>query len=99
SLSLSGAAVTVYDPQGMDNARKVFPTLNYADSAQAALEDAELVILATEWQEFRELDPEATGKLVASRRIIDGRNVLDVSAWQFAGLIFQAFGRSVNNLA
>ena len=99
SLSLGGAAVTVYDPQGMDNARKVFPTLNYAASAHAALEDAELVILATEWQEFRELDPEATGKLVASRRIIDGRNVLDVSAWQSAGWTIEALGRSVNNLA
>ena len=99
SLSLGGAAVTVYDPQGMDNARKVFPTLNYAASAHAALEGAELVILATEWQEFRELDPEATGELVASRRIIDGRNVLDVSAWQSAGWIIEALGRSVNNSA
>ena len=49
-LSLAGASVRVYDPQGMDNARKVFPTLDYAASLEDALTGAELVILATEWQ-------------------------------------------------
>ncbi|MCP5939983.1 UDP-glucose 6-dehydrogenase, partial [Klebsiella pneumoniae] len=61
SLSLAGAAVTVFDPEGMENAKKVFPTLNYAPTADAALQDSELVILATEWQEFRDLDPAAAG--------------------------------------
>ncbi|MFH0411497.1 UDP-glucose dehydrogenase family protein [Corynebacterium sp. L4756] len=95
SLSLGGAAVTVYDPQGMDNARKVFPTLGYAESAAEALKDAELVILATEWQEFRDLDPAATGELVAAKHIIDGRNVLDVASWNAAGWTVEALGRSL----
>ncbi|MGO2652755.1 MAG: UDP-glucose dehydrogenase family protein [Corynebacterium casei] len=95
SLSLGGAAVTVYDPQGMDNARKVFPTLGYAESVSEALRDAELVILATEWQEFRDLDPAEVGKLVARKHIIDGRNVLDVASWNDAGWIVEALGRTL----
>ena len=93
SLSLAGAAVTVYDPQGMENAKKVFPTLNYVASASEALKDTELVILATEWQEFRDLDPAEAGELVARRHIIDGRNVLNVDAWREAGWTVEALGR------
>ena len=92
-LSLAGAAVRVYDPQGMDNAAKVFPTLDYAASLEDALTGAELVILATEWQEFRDLDPAAAGELVANRHIIDGRNVLNVDAWRAAGWTVDALGR------
>ena len=95
SLSLAGAAVTVYDPQGMENAKKVFPTLDYAASVRAALVDAELIILATEWQEFRDLEPADTAELVSQPHIIDGRNVLDVAKWQAAGWRIQALGRNL----
>ncbi|WP_293770641.1 UDP-glucose/GDP-mannose dehydrogenase family protein [uncultured Corynebacterium sp.] len=94
SLSLAGAAVTVFDPEGMDNARKVFPTLNYADSATEALTGSELVILATEWQEFKDLNPVATAEIVDSPNIIDGRNVLDLAAWRAAGWTATALGRA-----
>jgi len=93
SLSLAGAAVTVYDPEGMDNAKKVFPTLDYAADTESALREAELVILATEWQQFKELDPNEAGELVDNKHIIDGRNVLDVAAWSNAGWKIQALGR------
>ena len=92
SLSLAGAAVTVYDPEGMDNAKKVFPTLDYAADTESALREAELVILATEWQQFKELDPNEAGELVDNKHIIDGRNVLDVAAWSNAGWKIQALG-------
>lgn len=95
SLSLAGAAVTVYDPEGMDNAKKVFPTLDYAADTESALREAELVILATEWQQFKELDPNEAGELVDNRHIIDGRNVLDVAAWSNAGWKIQALGRTL----
>lgn len=95
SLSLAGAAVTVYDPEGMVNAKKVFPTLNYAADCESALRDAELVILATEWKEFKELDPAVAGELVSRRHVIDGRNVFDVEAWQTAGWTLDALGRSL----
>ncbi|SDL96659.1 UDPglucose 6-dehydrogenase [Corynebacterium mycetoides] len=94
-LSLAGAAVRVFDPEAMENARRVFPTLDYASSLDDALADAELVILATEWQQFRDLDPAEAGELVQRRLLIDGRNVLDVPAWQAAGWTVRALGRSV----
>ncbi|WP_291313949.1 UDP-glucose dehydrogenase family protein [Corynebacterium sp. UBA2622] len=93
-LSLAGADVRVYDPEAMDNARRVFPTLDYAKSLDDALSGAELTILATEWQEFRQMDPERVGGLVEKRLLIDGRNVLDLPAWQAAGWAVRALGRA-----
>jgi len=95
SLSLAGAAVSVYDPEGMDNAKKVFPTLDYAADADDALREAELVILATEWKQFKELDPQQAGQLVDKKHIIDGRNVLSVADWQQAGWKVEALGRTL----
>ena len=94
-LNLAGAAVRVYDPDAMDNARKVFPTLDYADSLDDALTDAELVILATEWDEFKNLDPDRAGQLVASHILIDARNVLPITPWRAAGWELHALGRSL----
>ncbi|AQQ16193.1 UDP-glucose 6-dehydrogenase TuaD [Corynebacterium glaucum] len=94
-LSLAGASVRIFDPQAMENAKKVFPTLDYATSLDDALRGAELVILATEWAEFKELDPKHAAELVAEQRIIDGRNVLPVDAWQSAGWEIRALGRSL----
>ena len=94
-LSLAGASVRVYDPQGMDNARKVFPTLDYAESLEDALRGAELVILATEWAEFKQMDPVWAAGLVAKQLLIDGRNVLNADQWQQAGWQVRALGRSL----
>ena len=92
-LSLAGASVRVYDPQAMDNARKVFPTLDYASSLEDALSNAELVILATEWQEFREMEPGWVAGVVDKQKLIDGRNVLPTQTWRAAGWDIQALGR------
>ena len=94
-LSLAGASVRVYDPQAMDNARKVFPTLDYASSLEDALRNAELVILATEWQEFKEMEPGWVAGIVDKQKLIDGRNVLPAEAWHAAGWEIQALGRSL----
>lgn len=95
SLSLSGANVTVYDPQGMENAAKIFPTLTYAPNVEEALSGAEIVIVATEWKQFQELDPVAARKLVAGDNptVLDGRNCLPREAWEAAGWNFLALGR------
>lgn len=95
SLSLAGARTRVFDPEAMDNARRVFPTLDYAESAEEAIRGTELVILATEWRQFKELDPVRAGELAAVRKVIDGRNVLPVAAWQDAGWDVTAMGRNL----
>lgn len=84
-IQLQGASVAVYDPKAMDNSRKVFPTLDYAQSASDACERADAVLVLTEWAEFRNLDPSALASTVRSRVVIDGRLCLDAAAWQRAG--------------
>ncbi|GAA2451772.1 UDP-glucose/GDP-mannose dehydrogenase family protein [Streptomyces glaucus] len=92
-IHLQGGQVTVYDPKGMDNARRVFPTLGYAGSALEAVRGADVVLHLTEWREFRELDPEALGEVVAARVVLDGRNALDPERWRRAGWTYRAMGR------
>ncbi|MEU5473772.1 UDP-glucose dehydrogenase family protein [Streptomyces lydicus] len=92
-IHLQGGQVTVYDPKGMENARRLFPTLAYADSALEAVRGADAVLHLTEWREFRELDPAALGEVVAERRILDGRNALDPQLWRKAGWTYRALGR------
>ncbi|MFD7105252.1 UDP-glucose dehydrogenase family protein [Streptomyces celluloflavus] len=92
-IHLQGGQVTVYDPKGMENARRVFPTLDYADSALEAARGADAVLHLTEWREFRELDPAALGAVVSERRILDGRNALDPELWREAGWTYRALGR------
>ena len=92
-LHLSGAHVRVHDPEAMDNAARIWPTLDFAQTPEAAVEDADLVIVATEWRQFRDLDPDVVGDLVAHRRIIDGRNCLPAHRWIDAGWTYRGMGR------
>jgi UDPglucose 6-dehydrogenase len=88
-----GATVTVYDPVAMTQAGKAHPELGYAGSAVEAVRDADVVLLLTEWAEFRDADPELLGKVVAHRNIVDGRNALDPERWRAASWHYRALGR------
>ena len=92
-LHLFGAHVTVHDPQAMDNARRLWPTLAYAESVREACAGAHVVLVLTEWPEFREIDPEALSPVVAQRAVVDGRNCLDPATWRAAGWTYRALGR------
>jgi UDPglucose 6-dehydrogenase len=92
-MGLQGATVVVTDPKALPNARRVWPDLHYVETADEAVAGADVVMLATEWAQYRELDPEQLGRLVAHRRIVDGRNVLDPAAWRGAGWTYRALGR------
>ena len=93
SIRAQGAKVTVYDPQAMPNARRAQPTLDYGESALSAARDAHVVLLLTEWAEFRDMDPHALAEAVAERNIVDGRNALDPERWRAAGWNYRALGR------
>ena len=93
SIQRQGAAVCVYDPQAMDNARIKHPELGYRDSAVSAARGADLVLHLTEWPEFRQMDPEVLSEVVAGRHIVDGRNALDPGRWRAAGWTYRALGR------
>ncbi|MGC5013615.1 UDP-glucose dehydrogenase family protein [Streptosporangium sp. DT93] len=92
-ISEQGGRVTVYDPVAQENARRAHPELSYGQSALEAARDAHVVLLLTEWEEFITLDPEELGTVVASRKIVDGRNALDAETWRAAGWHYRALGR------
>jgi len=92
-LQLQGAAVRITDPAAGDNIRRSWPQLDCVDSAEAAAEGADAVLVLTEWEQYRTLDPAAFGTIVRQKRVLDGRNALDRSAWVEAGWTYRALGR------
>jgi UDPglucose 6-dehydrogenase len=92
-LQLQGAVVRVTDPAAIENSRKLWPQLDYADTAEEAAERADAVLVLTEWQQYRDLDPVAFGRLVRRKSVLDGRNALDREAWTAAGWHYRALGR------
>jgi len=94
-LSRSGATVTVYDPEGMDNAKLEVGDVGYAKSTAEAVTGSDLVCVLTEWEEFRNADPHALGAIAAARKIIDGRNCLDSAVWIAAGWQYRGMGRPI----
>jgi UDPglucose 6-dehydrogenase len=89
----SGAHVVVHDPRAVVTAQAAHPTLECTDDLDAALRDAEIVLLLTAWRDYKSLDPAYAADLVKTRTIIDGRNALDVARWRAAGWRYRALGR------
>jgi UDPglucose 6-dehydrogenase len=87
-----GAEVTVHDPQAIENARRAWPELKYADSVRAAATGAELVLLLTDWPEYAGISPHELAEVTAARRIVDGRYLLDPPVWRAAGWHYRACG-------
>lgn len=92
-LQAEGAIVRVYDPEAINNARASYPELSYADSLDDAVINADVVALLTEWQEFRDADPDHLGTLVAQRCVVDGRHALDADDFRAKGWEYRALGR------
>ena len=93
ALHLRGAQVTLWDPEAMETARRSFPTLTYASSMENAIEDADVVLVLTEWDEIVEADAAALAAIVGRRFVIDARNCLPVTDWVKAGWTVRSLGR------
>ena len=93
ALHNEGADVTVHDPKALENAARAFPHLRYEQDLTKVLADAEIVVLATEWTDYRELDPAAVATAANDRHIIDARNALDAARWRAAGWTYRGLGR------
>ncbi len=95
-LVAEGASVNAYDPEGVDQARPLLPSnVVYADSATAAISDADIVVLVTEWKEFSAINASELAARMRGNVVVDFRNVLDGGALKAAGLIYYAIGRSM----
>jgi UDPglucose 6-dehydrogenase len=90
-LHARGADVRVYDPQAHLPHRDGFIQVS---TVEQAVRGADVVLHLTEWPEFRQLDPEQLGKLVAAKIIIDGRLKLHAPTWLSAGWKVVQIGRA-----
>jgi UDPglucose 6-dehydrogenase len=93
-MAAEGAIVTVHDPVAIQKAAAVQPALRYANSALAAAADADVVLHLTEWPEYRLIEPDKLGAVVARRNMVDARCVLDGPRWRSAGWSFRLLGGS-----
>ena len=93
-FELHGANVSVYDPKAMDNARKTLPSLDYALSSLDACRGADVVLVLTEWEEFRNLQPRELAAVTRANNIVDARNCLDPQKWRAAGWVYRSLGRA-----
>jgi UDPglucose 6-dehydrogenase len=91
-LSNAGAHVTVTDPKAINNAWLRYPQLRFEVAVEPALEAADLVLLLTEWDEYRLLSPVDAGRIVRRRVVLDARNVLNVPAWEAQGWTVRGLG-------
>jgi UDPglucose 6-dehydrogenase len=89
-----GAEIRVHDPEAMENVRKIFgDQISYHELPMEAAEGADLLFIATEWQEFRSPDFDALASLMKQKVIADGRNLYDVDAMRERGFKYVSIGR------
>jgi UDPglucose 6-dehydrogenase len=96
SLWAAGAKVRAYDPEAMDETRRLYPNqegLVLCDSAQDALVGADALAIVTEWQEFRSPDFQTIKQELTESVIFDGRNLYDPNMVEGFGLAYYAVGR------
>jgi len=93
-LQGEGATVRGYDPVAEQRARELLPEVEFCESVDETLEDADAAILVTEWPEFAELDWGSLRQRMATPLLIDGRNFLDPAALRSAGFTYEGMGRA-----
>lgn len=98
ALTAAGATVCAYDPEGMKNVKAVIgDKIGFANNQYQALENADALIIATEWNEFRTPEFDKIAALLKNKVIFDGRNLFELSAMQELGYHYESVGRkSVN---
>ncbi len=93
ALQAAGATIRAFDPEGMEEAKKLLPGLTYCNDAYGALEGADCAVLVTEWNEFRALDFGRAKKLLKAPIMVDLRNVYSPEDMAAAGFHYSCIGR------
>ncbi|KPK26528.1 MAG: UDP-glucose 6-dehydrogenase [Desulfobacterales bacterium SG8_35_2] len=90
-----GAKIQAHDPQGMDEARHYLPAgIEYKETPYQACEGADIVVLMTEWNQYRALDLERIRSLMKKAVFVDLRNVYDPASMKALGFTYSGVGRS-----
>jgi UDPglucose 6-dehydrogenase len=93
TLLAEGAEVRAYDPVSGERASEWVADLEVTADAYEACADADVVVVLTEWDEFRWLDFDRVGELMRARCIVDARNLLDPAAMRKRGFAYEGLGR------
>lgn len=95
-LTNDGASVIAYDPEAMTNVKKqIGDKISYAANQYDALEDADALVIATEWSEFRTPDFNKIKSLLKNHVIFDGRNLFELSQMKELGFHYESVGRTI----
>lgn len=95
ALTKEGATISAFDPEAMNNVKKTIgDKITYAENQYAALQGADALIIATEWNEFRTPDFLKIVSSLKSKTIFDGRNLFDVAAIRELGFHYESIGRA-----
>ncbi|WP_010203485.1 UDP-glucose dehydrogenase family protein [Salinibacterium sp. PAMC 21357] len=92
-LAELGGHVRATDPQAIETSRRLRPELDYVATVEEAARDADVVLVLTEWREYRDINPVVLKSVVSVRAILDGRNCLNPVQWREAGWTYRALGR------
>src|SRR6266853_380210 len=97
-LHAAGARVRAFDPEGMAEARKLMPELDYCEDAYQTMKGADALVLVTEWNEFRALDLHRVKSLLRQPVVVDLRNIYQPDEMLAAGLSYHSIGRPMGQL-
>jgi UDPglucose 6-dehydrogenase len=93
ALQAAGAKVRAFDPEGMQEARKLMPDLTYCETAYEAMTGADVLVIITEWNEFRALDLGRMHRLLRKPVLVDLRNIYNPEDMAAAGFEYSCIGR------
>lgn len=93
SLLEQDITIKAYDPIAMDNMKKIFPSLDYCDSIESAATDSDVLVILTEWEEFRSMDLEKIAQLMNEKIFLDTRNIIDARELHKYEFVFDTIGR------
>jgi len=93
-LLAEGATVATYDPEAMNNVKQLLgDSIRFSETQYEALQDADALIIATEWSEFRTPDFNKISALLKNKAIFDGRNLFDLKQMEDLGYHYVSIGR------
>ncbi len=92
-LLKDGASLRVHDPKAMDKAKALLPNVTYVDDMNAVAEGCDAIVVATEWDEFKQLDLARAKKSMTHPIMFDGRNLFDPAEMEKLGWIYKSIGR------
>ena len=94
ALLAEGAEVQAYDPIAIDNTKRIFPQICYANNAYEVATDADALVIVTEWNEFKLLNMERIMSAMKTPLLFDGRNIYDPLKLRRLGFEYHCIGRT-----